>query len=348
MKPHYTIPFFITHKGCPFTCIFCNQRKISGQSSSIKVKAIQSTIRRYLKTIDAERSVVEVGFFGGSFTGLPILMQKRYLGQVQPFLRKGIIKGLRLSTRPDYINQNILDLLKQHNVSRIELGVQSMSDSVLAESKRGHTREHVRHASRLIIKNGIDLGHQIMVGLPKSTLRAELLTAKQVITLGASEVRIYPVIIIKGTALENLFKKKLYNPLTETAAIKRCAKLITVFNKHHVKVIRCGLHPSPGLISRRDIVAGPFHPAFRQKVESFIYYEALKKYLDNISRPDRISNIMYNPSDAPYAIGYARINAKLTEKLTKRHGVFKQLASVKKRHLMIVFTNGRKKTLPIQ
>ena len=267
MKKHYTIPFFIPHKGCPYKCIFCDQKRITGEDMP-DPKEVPERVEKYLSTMPREGAHIEVGFFGGSFTGLSRKAQKDFLDRARPFLEKGSIQGIRLSTRPDLIDEEKVSFLKEHGVTCIELGVQSMYDKVLLAAKRGHTAENVEKASRIILKEGLMLGHQMMLGLPLSGLDEELYTAMRIWQLGACQVRIYPVIVIKGTELADLWTKGGYRPLDEEEAVRRAAKLISYFASKNVKVIRCGLHPSEGLLSGEEYLAGPFHPAFGQKARN--------------------------------------------------------------------------------
>jgi len=329
MKKHYTIPFFITHRGCPFTCVFCRQEKISGRDKSPEPHDIAPIVRDYLETMPRKNVRVEAAFFGGSFTGLPVALQHKYLESLKPFLASGKLHGIRLSTRPDFIDKPILDMLKKYRVSRVELGVQSLSDRILKKVKRGHTSSDVREASRLILKNRMALGHQMMVGLPGSTLKDELMTAEGSIALGASEVRIYPVLVIKGTHLAKLWKAGKYSPLTEEEAVRRCAKLISLFESHKTRVIRCGLHPSEGLLSGKDVLAGPFHVSFRQKVETRIYRNMFRAFLKRDKRSAAVSLIHCNPRDAAYVIGHERSNAAYLEKALKKRVAFKQSPACK-------------------
>ncbi|MFC1577131.1 elongator complex protein 3 [Candidatus Omnitrophota bacterium] len=345
MKSHYTIPFFIPHEGCPFACIFCGQKKITGRGRGIKVPEISRTISRFLRTIPKEGTRREVAFFGGSFTGLPISRQKEYLNAVGPFIEKGDIHGIRLSTRPDYIDSRILDMLKGYRVFCIELGVQSMSGDVLKAAKRGHTVNDIERSSRLILKNGFQLAHQIMVGLPKSTLSEELKTARMSVAMGANEVRIYPVIVIKATELAALWKKRLYRPLTENEAVLRCARLIDLFKKNNVRILRCGLHPSPGLLSGEAILDGPFHQAFGQKVRSYLCGEMLKSFFTRERCPASIKHIFFNPFDAAYVIGYKRQNAAEAESILKRRDIFAASDTVKPGSVIVEYVDGITKTV---
>jgi len=287
-----------------------------------------------------EDTHIEVGFFGGSFTGLPLATQRSYLQRVEPFIKEGRIAGIRLSTRPDYINDEILTMLKKHTVSTIELGVQSMVDTVLTASKRGHTFEDIKKASELIIKYDLRLGHQIMVGLPKSTLRDEIKSAKLSIDMRVNDIRIYPLIVIRNTELADMFNKGQYAPLDETEAVERCAKLILLFEGNNINIIRCGLHPSEGLITGTEILAGPFHEAFRQKVETHIY----RMLLSTIPNIHDVTKISYSPRESAYIIGYNRKNRDLIEASTGKKRIFYAGKSVKTGHLIVAYNSGAKQT----
>ncbi|NQT06267.1 MAG: radical SAM protein [Candidatus Omnitrophica bacterium] len=340
MKKHCIIPFFIPHKGCPFACIFCRQDKITGRHA-VSPFDIAPTIKRYLKTIP-RKSCIEVAFFGGSFTGLDKDMQRDYLEKVQPFLRNGRIKGIRLSTRPDFIDQHILNMLKKYGVRRIELGIQSASDKVLETIKRGHSLNDIRRASKLILKNRIALGHQMMVGLPKSTFKDELKTAKESVRMRVSEVRIYPLVVIKDTELARMWRKKRYRPLSEEEAIRRCAKLISIFEKANVRVIRCGLHPSEGLLSGKEMLAGPFHQAFRQKVETYIYTRIFMDFFSKSENLLPVRSIDYNPADAAYIIGYKRKNASYVENAIRQSNIFRESKKIRVKTIKISFKDNKR------
>ncbi|MFH1395591.1 MAG: radical SAM protein [Candidatus Omnitrophota bacterium] len=312
MKKHYTIPFFIPHKGCPHQCVFCNQKRITGENDLISPRDVSSKIDQYLsKMTDAE---VEVGFFGGTFTGLPLEIQESFLKPVQPYIKKKQIQGIRLSTRPDFIDGKNLKFLKKNGVNCIELGVQSMSDRVLAGVKRGYVSDDVERACRLIVDKGFLLGYQMMIGLPFSTIEDEYLTAKRAKELNACQVRIYPTIVMKDTLLAEEWKKKRYMPLTEDEAIKRCRDIIVYFESNGIKVIRCGLHPSEGLLNGENYLAGPFHPAFKLKVESRIF-ACLLEYLLNSGNKE-IQEIFYNPKDESAVFGFERKNCDIIKELS--------------------------------
>ena len=204
----YTIPIFIPHKGCPNNCIFCNQKRISGQLKNVSIEEIDNIINEYLGYYDVHDKRIEIAFFGGSFTGIDITLQRQYLGVAKKYVDSRKVDSIRLSTRPDYIDEDILTMLKEYNVGTIELGVQSMDEKVLNYAKRGHTASDVIFASKLIKKYGIKLGHQIMIGLPNSTLETELYTIRECLKLGPTQLRIYPVYVIEDSELYDMYKPK--------------------------------------------------------------------------------------------------------------------------------------------
>lgn len=332
MKTHYTIPFFIPHEGCPHKCVFCDQRNITGQEA-VKPGAVSAKIESYLATIP-EGSRVEVGFFGGSFTGLAPRYQEELLSSVRPFLEDGRVLSIRLSTRPDMIDKETLRRLKDHGVSCIELGVQSMSDRVLDISKRGHTSLHTIEASRLITEGSFELGHQMMLGLPSSTFRDELHTAHMARELGATQVRIYPLVVIENTELAEWWRGKKYEPLPEEEALLRAAHILAYFSAGGIKVIRCGLHPSEELNDGGKCLAGPFHPAFRQKAESRVFAWMLERLKQD--RPAELAGILFNPEDEGAFYGFGGCNRAMIDEIAAgRKGLFRGNEKVPRGRLLV-------------
>lgn len=266
-RNHVVIPIFIPHKGCPFDCIFCNQKLISGQIEEMTIMKMRSIIEEHLSTVRSN-SFIQIGFYGGSFTGIPILQQTSYLECAYEYIEAGKVNSIRLSTRPDYINEEILNNLKKYKTQAIELGVQSMDELVLKTCCRGHTKDHVYEASRLIKEFGFELGIQTMVGLPDDTNEKAILTAKEVVKINPDIVRIYPALVIRGTFMEKLYCDKKYIPLGLENAVELCAELMDIYDANGIDVIRVGLQATESINNNMDVVAGPFHPAFRQLVES--------------------------------------------------------------------------------
>lgn len=301
-------------EACPFLCIYCDQEKISGHAEIPSAEDVVKIIETHLETIP-EASEIQIGFFGGTFTGLKSEIQSMYLDAVQPFIKQGNVKSIRLSTRPDFINREILDLLKKHHVETIELGAQSMDDEVLRKSGRGHRAEKTVAASKMIREKGFRLGLQMMIGLPGDTPEKPLMTARKFVELGAGDVRIYPTLVIKGTPLEKLYRAGKYKPLLTEEAIERTAKILPIFENAGVNIIRVGLHPSDGLMEESDLVAGPFHVSFKELVLTKLWQDQLK----NISVTNHDDLTIFIPSgELNYAVGYEASNKKMVLKKFRR------------------------------
>lgn len=301
------IPVFIPELACPHQCVFCDQRKITGQNVLPSDDDIHQTITSHLKTVGPDKQVM-IAFFGGSFTGIASSLQEHYLALVQPYIRNGEVASIRLSTRPDYINQEILDRLKHYQVSNIELGAQSLDDDVLRQAGRGHTRKQVEEASKLILQNDVVLGLQMMTGLPGDTDKKAFETAQTIVEWGARETRIYPTLVVRGTALEKRYQNGAYVPQTIEEAVELSAKLLGVFEKHAVKVLRLGLYASD-LLRGKDYIAGPLHSHFAEMVRSQQWY--LKLHAQDLS-----SGVVFvHPRDLNYAVGYKQMNKKKLQQI---------------------------------
>ena len=312
---HYTIPIFIPELACPFRCIYCDQHKITGQSTLPEAGEVKEIIEKYLATFPKRRKIIELGFFGGNFTGIAVEEQEKYLDAAGEYLESGEIQGIRLSTRPDYINEQIITLLKKYKVSTVELGAQSMVDEVLLKSKRGHTVEDTIAAAGLIKNAGIRLGLQMMIGLPGDTLEKSKRTARQIVALRADNTRIYPTLVISDTKLAEMYLSGDYLPLSLDVAVKWSKEVYKIFEKSGVNVIRLGLHPSEGLISGSELLAGPFHISFRELVLSQIWHDEFMK-IRNAENKQNIT-IFVAPRQFNYAIGYEAWNRRALNKKYK-------------------------------
>ncbi|MGL4653698.1 elongator complex protein 3 [Cetobacterium sp.] len=276
---HYNIPIFISHFGCPNDCVFCNQKKINGRETDVTTDDIKNIIETYLKTLP-KKSKKEVAFFGGTFTGISIKLQEEYLSVVYEYIKEGLIDGIRLSTRPDYIDEEIVKMLKRYGVTTVELGVQSLDENVLKKTHRFYPMEKVFIASKLIKDAGIELGIQLMLGLPGSTDESDYLSAVKTVGLEPDIARIYPTLVIKETEMADMFKQGTYIPLTLEDAVKRCKKIYSLLDYNDINIVRVGLQPTDDLNDDENVLGGPFHPAFRELVVGEIYYDFLKNILD--------------------------------------------------------------------
>lgn len=273
--PHANISIFVPHIGCPNRCSFCNQRYITGAHMAPSPIAVADAViaARSAKNYDPKNT--EIAFFGGSFTAINRSYMLELLKSAAWFVENGIVSGIRISTRPDAINDEILKLLKSHHVTAIELGAQSMRDRVLKMNNRGHTSLDVENASALIKKYGFSLGLQMMTGLYKDSDTAAISTAKQIIKIKPDTVRIYPTIVLKDTYLAALYADNKYQPQTLDGAVTLAAELLEMFLKADIPVIRLGLHS----IEDDSFVAGPWHPAFSELCKSALYLKRLKEKL---------------------------------------------------------------------
>jgi len=245
---------------------------------SPSVDETKETIEKYLKTFP-ERGIKRIGFFGGSFTGMSIEEQNQYLNTVLPYIELGRIESIMLSTRPDYISEEILNNLKRYKVETIELGVQSLDEEVLLKSGRGHSVADVKNSAVLILKKGFKLGLQMMIGLPGDNFEKSMKTAQGIIDLGAHCTRIYPTLVIKDTLLETIYQSGEYIPLSLEQAVEWCKHLMKLFDKNNVTILRMGLHPSEGLLTGNSLIAGPFHVSFKELVLSALWEELLDEKL---------------------------------------------------------------------
>ena len=308
---HYNIPIFLPELACPYRCVYCNQFSITGNDDIVKPEDVKNIIDSHLASFKEENRFVEVAFFGGNFTGLPVKMQNDYLKVVQPYLDKNLVHGIRCSTRPDYISLQRVKEIKHLGMRNIELGAQSTNDEVLKHCKRGHTYNDIVEASQIILSEGITLGLQMMIGLPYDSEEKDFQTAKDIVNLGAKETRIYPCIVVKDTELETLYRNGEYKALSINEAVSRSSKLYSYFIENQVKVLRIGLHQSDEL-DKEGYVAGPYHKNFAEMVFSHIWkekFENLKISESENLKKDIIINVP--ASQINHAIGWNGENKRM-------------------------------------
>lgn len=308
---YYNIPVFLPELACPFRCVYCNQFSITGKQKMPDIQEVKNIIERHLATFKEDERFVEVAFFGGNFTGLPEKMQDDFLKIVQPYLEKGVIDGIRCSTRPDYIDEKRVKILRSFGMRNIELGAQTTNDLILRKCGRGHTFKDIENASQIIVNEGIALGLQMMLGLPFDSFENDMQTARDIVRLGAKETRIYPCIVVKDTELERLYNNGEYVPLTLNEAVEQSATLYEYFSTNNVKVLRLGLHTSDDL-NGVAFVAGPYHKNFAEMVFSRLWGRKFEKM--NVDFDDFYVEVPEN--ELNHAIGYQGENKK---KLQERY-----------------------------
>ena len=299
---HINVSLFVPHLGCPHRCIFCDQHAISGQGTPITPEEIVSACRIAADSPHAVKNS-EIAFFGGSFTAVNRATQEMCLQAAAPFLGTSF-SGIRISTRPDAIDEETLRFLKARGVTAIELGAQSMDETVLVKNERGHTPADTANAARLIKAFGFSLGLQMMTGLYGSSDETDLFTAQALAALAPDTVRIYPTVVLKGTRLAALYEEGAYIPPTLSQSVALCAKLLLFFYDRNIPVIRLGLHA--GADVEKQYVAGPYHPAFRELCENEIYKEKISSLLSPL--PPGAYTVCVAPGHASKAAGQKRSN----------------------------------------
>ena len=308
------IPFFIHHQGCPHRCLFCDQNVVASASSNHeeeKSQLLEDTIDTWLPRFVAPKEV-QLAFYGGSFTCLRNSTQVSLLSTVYPYIQKHLIHSIRVSTRPDCIDEQVCLRLREYGVKTVELGVQSLNDRVLEGSERGHSAADVRRASALLSQYGFSIGIQLMLGLPGDSTRSFLNTVRDVVDLQPAFVRIYPALVIKNTGLEKLYNEHLYRPLSLHQAIALTRRARQFFNEHGIEVIRMGLQPSTEL--EKQIVAGPYHQAFGELVLSRDWFRTTRKMISQMA-PTRKIKITISDRDHSSFVGLKRCNIRRLERL---------------------------------
>ena len=333
MKHQYIIPIFVPHLGCPNDCIFCNQKSISVQKKNMTKEQAKNIIDNYLENLNDSEALIEIAFFGGSFTAINEELQNELLELAYTYVKSGKVESIRISTRPDYIDKNILKRLKKYKVKTIELGVQSANDFVLKRANRGHTFEDVKRASKLIRWYGFRLGHQMMVGLPESTRQDEINTAKALIKLKPKMVRIYPVLVVKNTKLEKEYENGIYKALPLPQAVETCKQLVRMFSDKNIDIIRVGLQNTDEISDpsseKSEVVAGPYHPAFRQLVESGLWYDAIVEKIKKLNVKVKEVQVTVNPLDVNNVIGHKKDNVLKLKEFYDVDLILKQDANIK-------------------
>lgn len=340
---HVNIPVFIPHLGCPNQCVFCNQRKISGVES-FDPDSVHSIIEKALSTVDMDDEV-EIAFFGGSFTGIDRELMVSLLEIAHSYIKKGLVRCIRCSTRPDYIDEEILNILWKYGVRTIELGLQSSSDRVLEMSKRGHNFEAERNGCKLIVDHGFNLVGQMMIGLPGSDIESEMETARFIASCGAVGARIYPTVVFRETELCQMADFGLYTPLTVQEAVERSAAALKIFIDSGIEVIRIGLQSSDNLSDEKSYAYGPNHPSLGELVMGEVYY---REICEKLSREELTGDenicVYVGKGQLSKAVGQHKRN-KLRLKENYKNLFFAEAEGIKEYHVQLQINNGEIKCI---
>lgn len=303
------IPVFVPHLGCPNDCVFCNQRRISGQLQPATAETVAVALNNAAQTIDGSEPV-QVAFYGGSFTAIPVREQNNLLDAAKAFLERFDHASIRISTRPDAIDGKTLSRLKDRGVVTIELGAQSMDDAVLSAAGRGHTACDTVQAARMIKEAGFELILQMMTSLPGDTHEKSLQTANHLIALRPDGVRVYPTVVIGDTRLHDLWTAGTYSAPTIDESVALCADISMLFEKAQIPIIRMGLNPTEDLTAGAA-AAGAYHPAFGELVMSRVCLHKMRELLNKIDQAN-VSCVVFGAASGQVSrvVGHKRTNMK--------------------------------------
>ncbi len=302
MARNRILPIFVPHRGCPYQCVFCDQRTISGCRRPVTAADVT---RLLTEALPLAGQGAEAAFYGGSFTAIPAEQQQELLDAVGPFLQTGAVASVRVSTRPDAITPEALERLRRGGVRTVELGCQSMDDTVLKASGRGHGREVVAPAVALLRQYGFAVVLQMMTGLPEQTDESALETARALAALRPDGVRLYPTVVVRGTALAERYADGSYRPQTLEEAMALGAKILELFLRSDIPVLRIGLQPSEELA--QSVVAGPYHPALGELVKSRVYRNRAQALLETV-KPGSDAVLSVAPNRVSLMTGQKRCN----------------------------------------
>ena len=308
---HVNVALFVPHNGCPNQCSFCNQRAISGHRNQVEPSDVDKAVQIALENPESKGG--EIAFFGGSFTAIERETMVSLLSVAYRYVENGSFKGIRISTRPDAVDEEICEILKTYGVTAVELGAQSLDDRVLMLNKRGHTADDIAKATKLLQKNGFETGLQMMTGLYGSTDEDSIETARKIIGLNPDTVRIYPTVVLENTELCELYRKGEYHPQGVEEAAELCAELLQMFEEAGIKVIRTGLHSGGDV--EGEFVAGAYHPAFKEICESKIYLRKVTELIRENKIPGGKIEIRVSPKAVSQMTGQKKANIEALKKL---------------------------------
>ena len=337
MTRRLIIPIFVPHQGCPHTCVFCNQRKITGDNTSLEKIKVRGIVDSYLETWRGERKICrEIAFYGGSFSAIDDFNQDRLLSQAYEYKKNGEVDEIRLSTRPDYIDEKVIERFKRYSVDTVELGVQSFDDLVLKKSNRGHSEKEVKESLFFLKKNNFKVGVQLMVGLPGDSEEKTVLSTKRTIELKPDFVRIYPTVVVKDTVLAELYEKGTYVPWNLEKAIMATTNMVVLFYQAEIPVIRIGLQSSDEISWKGGILAGPYHPAFGEMVKSRIWLFMLKYVLSISDLCHSEVVILSSYQDFSQIIGQKKCNKEYLQKeFSSKKLIFKQSELIRQGEIVV-------------
>jgi len=337
------IPIFVVYKGCPNRCIYCNERITAGNHPErISENLFHERVRSHLESASLRDNDIQIAFYGGNFTGIENDYQVELLEMAERYVTKGSVNSIRISTRPDYIDEERIDLLKRFSVKTVEIGAQSMDDEVLNLSKRGHSASDVRHALVLLKEKGFETGVHLMAGLPGDTKEGFYRSVEEIIKLRPHTVRVHPTIVFKDTSLARAYRAGKYQPLTMEEAVELCEYSYLRFKEEGIKLIRLGLQHTHEMEAGENIVAGPYHPAFRSLVEGNIFLKMAIHLFEQMDNDPRKVTFFLAPKDVSNFRGMRNGNMKI---LKERFGASEIMINEhpeQDRGILVLAANGKR------
>lgn len=337
------IPFFIVYQGCPNRCIYCNVHKTAGNfSERITEDTFRKTVHKYLNHPRRKGNGAEIAFYGGNFTGMAKDYQAELLGFASPFIEKGLVHGVRISTRPDSINKENLDIMKRFGVTTVEIGAQSMVDHVLNLSNRGHGASDVSAAMEMLKERGFKTGIHLMAGLPGDSQSGFEYTIAKTIALKPDMVRIHPTVVLQDTGLAELFLNGTYHPLSMPEAIDMCKYALRRFREANILVIRVGLQTTREMEMTGSVIAGPYHPAFRSLVEESMFFDMASAMLSDRKISEQEVIFSLSPKDVSSFLGHKNKNMQTLKELFRLTGIDVSVDPVQERGTLAMIVDGTK------
>jgi len=309
------IPIFVMNRGCPNRCVFCNERITAGAYPEFITKGyFKETVDAHLESAGKRFHETQIAFYGGSFTGMDTSYQETLLEYARPYIERGLVDSIRISTRPDYIDEEHLEFMQRRYVQTVEIGAQSLDNEVLERANRGHSADDVKRATLLLKKKGFETGLHLMVGLPVDTTGGFLDTVAEVVSLKPHMVRIHPTIVFRDTDLGKMYRDGSYVPLTMEEAVEWSKRALIRFRKASIQVIRLGLHTTGEMTDDGNIIAGPFHPSFRSFVEGALFLDMAASLLKRSKGLKHAVSFFVSPRDVSNMRGFRNINISILQK----------------------------------
>lgn len=340
--PQLIIPIFIGNRGCPNRCVFCNEKKTAGDfPDKITESIFRETLFGYINKTRQKPDRIQIAFYGGNFTGIDKSYQADLLGFAKPFVEEGLIASVRISTRPDYIDSETLDLLEKFHVGTVEIGAQSMVDEVLDLAGRGHSSSDVRNAVRILKDRGFETGVHLMAGLPGDGREKFKYTVDEIIALRPDMVRIHPTIVFKDTAMAESYRHYNYIPMTMSDAIDYCKYALIRFEEAGIPVIRLGLQTTREMEEEGSIIAGPFHPAFRSLVEGGIFLDMASSLMELTQTKSKEVTFTLSPKDVSSFRNLKNQNISILKRRFNPGKISVKTDSLQKRRTLVMTVCGK-------